>query len=69
MTNITLDTLLVLDRKAKNLKFVLNNIYFAYDKADINPDAAHELDKLVQLLNDNPEIKIEMGSHTDSVAC
>jgi len=68
VTTITLDTLLVLDRKAKNLKFVLNNIYFAYDKADINPDAGRELDKLVQLLNDNPEIKIEMGSHTDSVA-
>lgn len=68
VTNITLDTLLVLDRKAKNVAFRLNNIYFAYNMADINPDAAHELDKLVQLLNDNPEIKIEMGSHTDSVA-
>ncbi len=68
VTNITLDTLLVLDRKAKGLTFRLNNIYFEYDKADINPDAAHELDKLVELLNDNPEIKIEMGSHTDSVA-
>lgn len=68
VTNITLDTVLVLDRKAKNVHFVLNNIYFAYNKADINPEAAHELDKLVQLLNDNPEIKIEMGSHTDSVA-
>lgn len=68
VTNITLDTLLILDRKAKGLTFRLNNIYFEYDKADINPDAAHELDKLVELLNDNPEIKIEMGSHTDSVA-
>ncbi|MGC4020918.1 MAG: OmpA family protein [Cyclobacteriaceae bacterium] len=68
VTNITLDTLLVLDRKVKNVAFVLNNIYFQYNQADINPEAAHELDKLVQLLNDNPEIKIEMGSHTDSVA-
>ncbi len=68
VTNITLDTVLILDKKAKNLTFVLKNIYFAYNKADINPEAAHELDKLVQLLNDNPEIKIEMGSHTDSVA-
>src|SRR5690606_12342066 len=33
----------------------------------INPDAAKELDKLAQILIDNPEIKIEMGSHTDSV--
>jgi outer membrane protein OmpA-like peptidoglycan-associated protein len=68
VTNITLDTLLVLDKKAKGLTFRLNNIYFAYDKADINSDAAKELDKLAELLNDNPEIKIEMGSHTDSVA-
>jgi outer membrane protein OmpA-like peptidoglycan-associated protein len=68
VTNITVDTLLVLDRKVKNIPFRLNNIYFEYDKADINREAAKELDKLVQLLNDNPEIKIEMGSHTDSVA-
>lgn len=68
VTNITLDTLMILDRKAKGLTFRLNNIYFEYNKADINPEAAKELDKLVELLNDNPEIKIEMGSHTDSVA-
>lgn len=68
VTNITLDTLLILDRKEKNKIFVLKNIYFDYDKADIRTDAAKELDKLVELLNDNPEIKIEMGSHTDSVA-
>jgi len=68
VTNITLDTLLVLDRLEKNKIFVLNNIYFDLDKADIRTDAAVELDKLVELLNDNPEIKIEMGSHTDSIA-
>ncbi|MFO0331243.1 MAG: OmpA family protein [Bacteroidota bacterium] len=68
VTNITLDTVLVLDRKAKNVFFVLKNIYFEYDKADINRESAQELDKLVQILEDNPDIKIEMGSHTDSVA-
>jgi len=68
VTNITFDTLMVLDRKAKNVSFVLNNIYFGYDSADIRPAAARELNKLAQLLEDNPEIKIEMGSHTDSVA-
>ena len=47
---------------------MLKNIYFEYDKADIRSDAAKELDKLVDLLNDNSEIKIELGSHTDSVA-
>ncbi|MBS1487703.1 MAG: OmpA family protein [Bacteroidetes bacterium] len=68
VTNITFDTLMVLDRKTKNARFVLNNIYFGYDSADIRPAAARELNKLAQLLEDNPEIKIEMGSHTDSVA-
>ena len=68
VTNITLDTILVLERKAVNEKFVLDNIYFGFDSTDIKPEAAKELDKLAQLLKDNPEIKIEMGSHTDSVA-
>ena len=68
ITNITLDTILVLERLEKNKIFVLNNIYFELDKSDIRADAAIELDKLVELLNDNPEIKIELSSHTDSIA-
>jgi outer membrane protein OmpA-like peptidoglycan-associated protein len=44
---------------------VLENIYYDFDKWNIRPDAALELDKLVKLLNDNPDIDIEMGSHTD----
>jgi peptidoglycan-associated lipoprotein len=67
-TNITLDTIIVLDRLEKNKIFVLNNIYFDLDSANIRADARPEMDKLVQLLKDNPEIKIEMGSHTDSIA-
>lgn len=68
VTNITLDTMMVLDKLEKNKIFVLNNIYFDLDKSDIRPDAAKELDKLVDLLMDNPSIKIEMSSHTDSIA-
>lgn len=68
VTNITLDTIMVLDKLEKNKVFVLNNIYFDLDKSDIRTDAARELDKLVDLLTDNPEIKIEMASHTDSIA-
>jgi peptidoglycan-associated lipoprotein len=68
VTTITLDTLLVLDRLEKNKIFVLKNIYFGLDSSNIRPDAAAELDKLVEVLNDNPEIKIEMSSHTDSIA-
>lgn len=48
--------------------FRLENIYYDLDKADIRSDAAVELDKLVQILKDNPGLKIELGSHTDSRA-
>jgi peptidoglycan-associated lipoprotein len=68
VTNITMDTMLVLDRKAIDLSFVLENIYYDIDEDRIRPDAAKELDKLVQLLVDNPDIKIELSSHTDSIA-
>lgn len=44
----------------------LNTIYFDLGKADIRPDAAIELDKVVKAMNDNPNWKIEVGSHTDS---
>lgn len=45
--------------------FKLNPIYFDLDKADIRPDTAMELDKIVVIMNENPEIRIELGSHTD----
>jgi outer membrane protein OmpA-like peptidoglycan-associated protein len=68
VTNVTLDTTLVLEKLTLNKSFVLENIYYDLDSANIRPDAAVELDKLVQILIDNPEIKIELSSHTDSIA-
>lgn len=47
---------------------VLENIYYDLDKWFIREDAAKELDKMVRLLNDNPNIHVEMSSHTDSRA-
>ncbi|WP_235841587.1 OmpA family protein [Confluentibacter sediminis] len=45
----------------------LNTIYFDYDKYNIRPDAALELDKIVNLMNnDYPEMIIRIESHTDS---
>ena len=44
----------------------LNPIYFDYNKAIIRPDAAVELDKIVKVMNDNPDMVIELGSHTDA---
>jgi peptidoglycan-associated lipoprotein len=67
INNITFDTAIVLDRKEKDKIFVLENIYYNFARHEIREDAAKELDKLVQLLIDNPEITIELGSHTDSI--
>jgi len=43
----------------------LDNIFYDYNKWNIRPDAAVELDKLVQTLRDNPTVRIELSSHTD----
>jgi peptidoglycan-associated lipoprotein len=67
VNNITVDTTIVLDKIELNKIFPLENIYYNFNRAEIREDAAKELDKLVQLLTDNPEIKIELSSHTDSI--
>ena len=48
--------------------FDVNPIYYDLDKSTIRPDAAVELDKIVQVLKDNTDISIELGSHTDARA-
>lgn len=45
----------------------LDNIYFDFDKHNIRPDAAAELDKIVNLMNNiYPEMVIRIESHTDA---
>lgn len=44
----------------------LNIIYFDTDKSVIRKDAKKELDKVVAVLNQYPQINVEIGSHTDS---
>jgi len=44
---------------------IVRNILYDYDKWNIRPDAAKELDVIVELMKGNPELKIELGSHTD----
>jgi outer membrane protein OmpA-like peptidoglycan-associated protein/tetratricopeptide (TPR) repeat protein len=43
----------------------LNPIYFDLNKYNIRKDAAEELDKMVKVMKDNPDMIIELGSHTD----
>lgn len=68
LTNDSLEVNLLLEKIIINKPIVLENIYYDLDKWNIRPDAAIELDKLITILNDNPKIVIELGSHTDSRA-
>lgn len=65
VTNVTFEQDLELDMIIMEKPIVLNNIFYDLNKADIRADAAAELDKLVVILNDNPDINIELSSHTD----
>jgi outer membrane protein OmpA-like peptidoglycan-associated protein len=40
-------------------------IFFDYNKANIKPEAAFELDKLIEILKENEDINIQVVSHTD----
>ncbi|MDN3722913.1 OmpA family protein [Aequorivita sp. SDUM287046] len=44
----------------------LNPILFDFDKHNIKPQAAFELDKLVELMKKNPEMEIKVEGHTDN---
>lgn len=44
----------------------IHSIYYNVNKSDIRPDAAEELDKVIYFLNDNPQINLELGAHTDA---
>ncbi len=53
-------------KKELNKTFVLENIYYDFDKWDILPESEIELQKLIKIMTDNPNLKVELGSHTDS---
>ncbi len=44
----------------------LDKLHYDYDKYNIRPDAAIELDKVVDLMTKYPSMEIELGSHTDA---
>ncbi|RLD64416.1 MAG: hypothetical protein DRJ01_00690 [Bacteroidetes bacterium] len=46
-------------------RIVLPNILYDLGKWDLRPESLVSLEKLVEILNDNPNITIEIGSHTD----
>ena len=44
---------------------VIENIFYDFDKATLRPESKAALNEMAQLLSDNPNVTIEMASHTD----
>ena len=44
---------------------LIENIFYDFDKATLRPESQTALDELVKLLNENPNITIELSAHTD----
>jgi outer membrane protein OmpA-like peptidoglycan-associated protein/tetratricopeptide (TPR) repeat protein len=64
--NIVIQVKIVLDKIYEEKEIVIPNIYYDYDKTTLRPESELILDTLVALLQENPTIKLEIGSHTDS---
>ena len=52
---------------AAGAAIILKNIFFESKKTILNPGSLVELDKVIQLMNENPKLKILISGHTDNV--
>ena len=61
---LTLDVAL---KKVKvGTKIILKNIFYDFNQATLKPESTAELKKLIELLNEVPDLKIELSGHTDN---
>jgi OmpA-OmpF porin, OOP family len=52
---------------ARERTIVLDNVLFDFDKTAVKPDGAKILDRLIAFLKENPDKKVALEGHTDSV--
>lgn len=50
-----------------NAKVILKNVFFDTKKTDLKPESITELDNVVRLMNENPNMKIQIRGYTDNV--
>lgn len=63
---IVIPTYAELEKVFPQKEIVIPNIYYDYDKATLRPESKLVLDSILIFFGDNPELKIEIGSHTDA---
>ncbi len=63
---ITVDIVLISIQSLTNKPIKLNNIYFDFDRFDLQSESFTELERVYKFLTDNPDVSIEISAHTDS---
>ena len=48
-----------------NVPVLIDNIFYEFDRADLTPESTEALDQLVGMMNENPNITIELSAHCD----
>lgn len=61
----TYEVEVVLDKIYKDREITLENIYYDFDESFIREDAKPQLNKLAEIIRQNPTIRIQLSSHTD----
>ncbi|MBQ8607467.1 MAG: PD40 domain-containing protein [Bacteroidaceae bacterium] len=64
-TNESRDYVLQFPLSSMTHPVLLENIFYEFDKATLTEESATSLDSLIVLLNDNPNVTIELSSHCD----
>lgn len=63
--SVTVD--IALQPIAAGSRIALRNVFFETGKWDLLPQSEYELGKVVEMLSQNPKLKIELGGHTDNI--
>ncbi len=66
-SNKLVERSITLEKPIVGNKYVLKNIYYDFDKAELKKESDTELHNLLKLMQSNTTMKIEVGSHTDNL--
>ncbi len=64
-TEKTINIEIALDPLVLDKEIELSNIFYDFDRWDIREDAKPSLNELAKILADNPDLSVQLGSHTD----
>jgi len=64
-TEESIDTTLQFPLPPINVPVLIDNIFYEFDRADLTPESTTSLDMLVDMMNQNPNITIELSAHCD----